>query len=41
MSHITKTLFRITMMRVGNKIKPEVAEEQHEGKSYNKCNQHS
>ena len=41
MSHITKTLFRTTMMRIGNKIKPEVAEEQHEGKSYNKCNQHS
>ena len=29
------------MMRVGNKIKPEITEEHHGGKSYNKCNPHS
>ena len=28
MSHITKILLRIIMMRVRNKIKPEIAEEQ-------------
>ena len=35
MSHITKILLRIIMMRVRNKIKPEIA-----GKRYNKCNPH-
>ena len=28
------------MMRVRNKIKPEIAEELFEGKRYNKCNPH-
>ena len=28
LSHITKIILRITMMLVGNKIKPEIAEEQ-------------
>ena len=31
MSHITKILLSTIMMRVGNKIKPEIAEEQCEG----------